>query len=236
MAFRILMLTVLILLEVSHLYGQVNLDSILHLYTEAIGGKAEWEKVKSFKLDMIGTSNSGQVLLEQYMLKPYCFKMVFHFNSANRVLTYDGLNGQILDNGKIKEMPKDMQIEMREEPDFYDELIFYQEKNYSISHEPDTLIDNKHYAKIALKKSDHDIQYYYLNLENHLVEIVEEYSEEEKFKGTLFKTTFSAYQKIDQILFPKRMSLYGNDILLVDYDITKVILNPELSKSDFRLE
>ena len=232
---KVLLLLFFYLFEIGVPFAQINVDSLIENYTIAVGGKKEWRKIRSFHLKMIGRSGNRAAKVENHMLKPHCFKITFHFPSGKRVLSYFGTSGQILDEGEIKPMPEDMQIEMREEPDFFDELLFYKEKGYRAEYLLDTIIEEHYYHKISLYKSGKDIQFYYINKANNLVEIVEEYSEEEKYEGVLFKTTFPSYKRVDKILFPNKMLLYGDDRLMVDYEITELILNPKLKMSDFFL-
>ena len=220
----------------SNSFSQSKALQALDAYIEKVGGKEAWVDIQSFKLELTSTARGLTKPVDHYMLKPFCFKMVFRYPSGDRILSYDGTKGQIYKEGKVIPMPEDMQIEMREEPDFFDELIFYKEKNIPIEVLRDTTIAGRSYHKFALIKSPVDTQYYYINKDNHLLEMVEETSEEVKWEGTLFKTTFMEYQKVDNILFPKLMDLHANDKIMNKYTIDKVILNPELSMEDFDLK
>lgn len=215
------------------LIAQNQADTLVQQYTEKIGGKKAWKKIHAFHVEMWGRTPKQQARVEHFMLKPDCFKIIFHFASGKRTLSYSGKTGYIEDKGVIEIMPADMQVEMREEPDFFDELIFYKEKDYPLVFLQDTVINEQNFAKLALQKPENDTQFYYINRHTQLVEIIEEYSTEVKYAGTLFKTTFPEYQAVGNILFPKKMDLYGNNELIVNYTITSVVLNPKLKKKDF---
>ncbi len=213
--------------------AQSTSEVIIASYVKEIGGKDNWGKIHSFKLDMNGTSGSRSAKVQHYMLKPDKYKIVFNFPIVKRSLIYDGNDGSISENDVARPMPKDMQVEMREEPDFYYELIFYKQKNYQLERLNDTLINENWYWKFALRKSEKDIQWYYINKANNLLEIIEEYSKEKKHEGTLFKSVLGAYEKVNNILFPMKLDLYKNDALWIQYTVEKAHLNPELSSKDF---
>ncbi len=217
----------------SSLYAQYSSEQILDRYREAIGGEEAWRHIKSFKIEMEGESDSQKAKVEHYMLKPHFYKMVFNFPNLKRTLTYYGTEGKILINNEITPMPDDMKIEMREEPDFYDELIFYDEKGYGLEKLKDTIIEKTLYWKFALIKNPEDTQFYYINKANYLLEIIEEYSEEKKHKGVLFKTTFDNYKEVGNVLFPMQMDLYKDNDLWISYTLKKVHMNYSLSADDF---
>ncbi len=210
-------------------------DSLLDSYIEKVGGKEAWGAIKSFKLEMIGEFGDHMSVSEHYMLKPHCYKIVFTLSSGSEILTYDGEKGQIGRQGTLEKMSSGMRYEMHEEADFFDELIFYKERGHSMERLKDTLINDQNYAKISLHKSEWDVQQYYINTRTQLLEMVEEYSAEEQYKGVRFKTVFSEYRQEGKVLFPKKMALFGNDSLLVDFEITEVVWNPVLHLDDFRL-
>lgn len=215
--------------------AQAQTDSLLDSYIEKVGGKEAWATIKSFKMEMIGEFGDQMSVSEHYMLKPHCFKIVFMLTSGTETLAYDGHKGQMERKGVLEKMPEGMRYEMHEEADFFDELIFHKERGYSIKRQKDTLIKNQNYAKFTMHKSEWDLQHYYINTKTQLLEMVEEHSAEQQYKGVLFKTVFSEYRKVGKVLFPKKMALFGNNKLLVDFEITEVIWNPVLRLEDFRL-
>ncbi len=217
------------------IFSQENASVIIGKYAKNIGGKKAWQKIKSFKIGLTGKIGENEFESSQYMLKPNCFKVIFKYPNNERILSYNGSKGYISNNKTVKEMPKGMETEMHEEADFFDELILYKEKGYKPSLEKDTIIDNKEYYKISLYKNTKDTHWYYINKSNYLVEIVEEYSEEKKWKGILFKTILNNYQKTDNVLLPSTMLLYANNKLVTEYKINKVILNMPLTLSHFTL-
>ena len=100
-----------------------------------------------------------------------------------------------------------------------------QERGHILEYMGKEKLNGKKVFKIKLKKSDTDEQFYYLNTETYLCEMVAEYSEDVNWKGTYFKTTFADYKMVDGLLFSFKMSLYTNDELLRDYFTTEIKTN-----------
>ncbi len=230
-----LYLLILILIAVQGIWAQQSAQTIIEKYAQKIGGKKAWQALKSYHMELDGKAGENQFSSHQYMLKPNCFKMTFKYPKRLRVLSYDGISGYITNNEIPEEMSKGMETEMQEEAEFFDELILYKEKGYTTRLERDTIINHNDYYKISLYKNSKDTQWYYINKSSYLVEIVEEYSEEKKWNGTLFKTVFDNHRQVQDVKFPFKISLFANNDLLMEYSITRIELNPELSKADFKL-
>lgn len=146
----------------------------------------------------------------------------------DRIKSYDGKEGWIMRNDSIKPMPEGEDKEMAEEAEFHGELVLAKSRGHQMSYEGLAELNGQKVHKIKMAKSELDEQFYYLNPETYLLEMISEFSEDVSWKGVEFKTTFADYRKVDGLLFPFITDLYANDRLLRRFKTLEVKLNVEI--------
>lgn len=128
-------------------------------------------------------------------------------------------------NDTLKQMPEGEDKEMAEEAEFQGELVLAQSRGHQLEYLGKVDLEGKSVHKIKLQKSESDEQFYYLNPETYLLEMISEFSEDVSWQGVEFKTTFSDYRKVDGLVFPFTTLLYANDQLLRRFETEEIQVN-----------
>jgi len=186
----------------------VECSNLLERHTEAMGGKANWAKLKGYT--MTYQKESGGVL-EIKALMPDKLELKFTREGEVRQKIYDGEHGYILRNGVYEPMRKGEIIEMKEEPVYYSELIFAEDKGYELSYLGFERIDELNCPKISMQKSDVDEHIYWLHPETYLVYMTGEYSEDPAHEGIYYRTRLEDYRPVNGLMFPYKQGLIPND-------------------------
>lgn len=202
-----------------------NLESILQKHAEAMGGKANWKKLESHIIIEKGSGLNGDFTLTRRMKMPNKYRIDFDAPNKKRVKGYDGKQGWIMLNGEEKPMPPGEVLEMAEEVEFYGELILAQDRGHHVELLGTEDLKGKKVHKIKLTKSKTDEQLYYLNTETFLLEMTTEFSEDKTYEGMEFKTTFSDYRMVEDLMFPYEVTLFGNDKKLATYTVQDLKIN-----------
>lgn len=105
-----------------------TLNEIIDRHAEAMGGKAKWQQLKSWK--MAYTIEDGHTVTA-FARKPHQFKLIFKKDGQRMRKGYAGERGWTEIEGKIVPMRSVELVEMAEEPEFYEELMLYKEKGYT---------------------------------------------------------------------------------------------------------
>ena len=216
-----------------------DLQSIIDRHAEVMGGKENWRNFKTHvivhEMEVKGKKATSTLTMKM----PNKFRIDFETEGSNRIKSYDGKEGWILLNNELKEMPEGEDKEMAEEAEFYGELVLAQERGHQLDLLGKEKLNGKKVFKIKMTKSATDEQFYYVNAENYLLEMVSEHSEDVSWKGTEFKTTFDDYRLVDGLLFPFKMGLYANDELMRNYITTEIKVNvpvdDQIFNKDFNL-
>ncbi len=203
----------------------LTLQQILDKHTEAMGGKENWRNFKSHIITHHGVQDDQHYTSVLTMKMPNKFRIDLQTEGLKRIKSYDGKEGWILLNDELQAMPEGEDIEMAEEAEFYGELVLAQERGHQLELLGREYLDGAQVYKIKMTKFPTDEQFYYLNAETFLEEMVAEYSEDISWKGVLFRTTFDDYRMVDGLLFPFKMSLFADDRLLRTFDTQEILVN-----------
>jgi CubicO group peptidase (beta-lactamase class C family)/outer membrane lipoprotein-sorting protein len=208
----------------------------LSRYSDAIGGKAKWKDLKTYQMTLHDAGSNGNISYTMTMKKPNKFRMDFN-NPANRMVkSYNGVKGVISINYRNQDMSPGEQQEMAEEVNFYDELLFADELGYVTEVVGTELIDDDLNAlKIKLSKGKGDETFYYLDPKTYLPVMITEYSQDEAFKGMLFKTVLSDYREVDGLKFPFKMTLLANNRMMWSREVEELKVNPKVEDKVFEL-
>ncbi len=191
------------------LFGKgMSVNKLIDLHAEAMGGRERWRNMRSYALYQ--TRENGMEI-EAYAEKPDKFKLVFRTKDQERIKSYDGEKGWLTNNGEYEAMRPGEAIEMAEEPEFYEELIFALENGHKVDYLGTEKLDGVLTYKIKMTKSGTDEQLYWLNAETYLIELTGEYSEDSAHEGIYYKTRFKDYRSVDGAQFPFLLELIPND-------------------------
>lgn len=214
--------------------SDLTLIQILDKHAEAMGGIENWRNFQSHIIVHNSTQGERKYTSTLTMKMPNKFRIDLKTNDGfHRIKSYDGKEGWILKNDELLPMPVGEDIEMAEEAEFYGELVMASERGYDLKFLGTENLDGKEVFKIKMTKSETDEQFYYVNSKTFLLEMVAEHSEDVNWAGTFFKTTFSDYRKVDNMMFPFGMELFANDKLLRTFQTTDIQANVKIEDSVF---
>jgi CubicO group peptidase (beta-lactamase class C family)/tetratricopeptide (TPR) repeat protein len=205
----------------------------INQYAEAVGGREAWKELKSYIIKMRNAQSIGNSQLTAYMKKPGKYRIDLDNPPNKMIKSYNGFKGVVSINYRAQDMGIGEQKEMAEEADFFDELILADDKGYLTELQGTAELDGKKVYKIKLTKNKNDEQVYYLDANTYLPMMMEEYSQDENFKGVLFKTKFADYRVVDGLKFPYKITLLANDNILWDRVFEDVKVNPKVDDKIF---
>ncbi len=185
-----------------------NVDVILDAHIDAMGGTDLWKNMRTYTL--FQTRPNG-VVVTNHNRKPDEYKIVSWRDGRQRIKSYDGKQGFLSIDGNYIEMRPGEEIEMEEEPEFYEELLFARNYPYTVTRLKDERIDEKSCAVLQVVKSVVDTQMYWIDLKTSLIYMTGEYSEDPAHAGVYYKTKFYDFKKVDGYPFPFRISLIASD-------------------------
>jgi len=202
-----------------------SLQTLLAKHAEAMGGIEKWKAFTSHVI-VEKSERGGKTYTSTLTMKmPNKFRIDFQTEGWNRIKSYDGNEGWIIQNDTLKEMPKGEDLEMAEEAEFQGELVMAQYRGHQMEYLGEVDLKGKKVHKIKMTKSATDEQFYYLNPQTYLLEMISEFSEDVSWEGVEFKTTFADYRFIDGLLFAFKTNLYANDRLLREFETQEIQVN-----------
>lgn len=199
-------------------------------YVEKTGGMAHWRALESYRRVSSRTDGLQVTSISQ---KPDQFQLIFEWESHRVVKSYDGQNGWLDIDGRYEGMRPGEEIEMAEEPEFYEDLLLAKEKGFTLSYEGKQRIGKSNCHKLKMQKSVSDAQWYWINTRNLRLEMTGEFSQDPAHDGIFYTTRFEDYRQIDgyEIPFTELLMANGRDTLESHYTSTEI--NPELDAQTF---
>lgn len=210
----------------------LSLDRILDRHAKAMGGKDAWSQLHSWRIANHRTDGRRTTAMAQ---KPDQFKLIFETKDGVRIKGFDGKNGWVSRNGAPESMRPGEEIEMAEEPEFFEELMFSRENKHTLRLKGKDTLNGKSVYVIEMEKKATDVQTYYLNTKTFLIEGVAEFSEDKAWEGAYFLTRFDDYRSVEGLMFAFRWSLETKDRKPMWCTATSVELNPILLDEAFML-
>lgn len=223
--YKFIVLLLWVCLPMGVIHAQ-TLQELLDKHAEAMGGIDNW---KAFKSHIIKeqSERGGKTFMSVLTMKaPNKFRIDLETEDWSRIKSYDGKEGWIMLNDTLKPMPEGEDKEMAEEAEFQGELVLAQHRGHKLEYLGKVDLNGKSVHKIKLQKSAADEQFYYLDPKTYLLDMVSEFSEDVSWKGVEFKTTFSDYRKVDELVFPFETLLYANEKLLRRFYTKEILVNP----------
>ena len=208
-----------------------DIATIIKKHTKAMGGKKAWQNMGSYQLANPGRSGLG---VHYYAQKPNKSKYIFvQKDRPDYIKSYDGKNGWVSAFGKYETMRAGEEIEMAEEPVFYEELIFAKDNGYPVQLLGEEIINGQKTWKLQMIKSQTDTHTYWLNANTYLIEMTGEYSEDKAHAGIYYKTAFSDFREVDGLMFPFTIQLIPSDRSPITIPYSNIIVNPKISNDFF---
>ncbi|MEM8887039.1 MAG: nuclear transport factor 2 family protein [Bacteroidota bacterium] len=205
-----------------------TLKQLLDKHAAAMGGVEAWSQMQSHIIKDESERN-GKTFRSVLTVKlPNKVRIDLETKAWNRIKSYDGKEGWILRNDSLKPMPKGEDKEMAEEAEFHGELVLARSRGHQMRYEGMVELNGKQVHKIKMSKSAVDEQFYYLNPQTYLVEMISEFSEDVSWEGVEFKTSFEDYRQVEGLLFPFTTDLYANDRLLRRFKTQSIEVNAEI--------
>lgn len=208
----------------------LSLHQIIELHAQAMGGREAWRNLQSYELHS-SSANGRQTI--SYAQKPNKMRYDFLSPAGKVIKAYDGQNGWLSRNGQLEDMRPGEAIEMAEEPEFYEELIFAEEKGHELQLLGMESLPDQCVFIIQLIKSPTDTQSYWINTDTYLPHMTGEYSEDPAHAGIYYKTTFDDYREVDGLMFPFKMELIANDRTPIPFSYNKIKLNVDIPDNFF---
>lgn len=200
-------------------------------YVEKTGGIEHWRVLQSYR--RVSSRNDG-FQVTHLSQKPDQFQLIFEKDAHRVVKSYDGQNGWLEINGSYEAMRSGEEIEMAEEPEFYEDLLLAKEKGFALSYEGKEGIGKVNCHKLKMYKTANDAQWYWINTKNLRLEMVGEYSQDPSHQGIFYITRFLDYRQINGYAIPFTELLMGsgeNDTLRITYSTMEI--NPALDAMSF---
>ncbi|MCB0575871.1 MAG: M20/M25/M40 family metallo-hydrolase [Saprospiraceae bacterium] len=208
----------------------LSIDEILDKHAEAMGGRDTWKQLKTWKI--VNTTANGRKTTE-FARKPDRYKLVFEYDGNTLIKSYDGREGWLQHNGVHEQMRPGEALEMAEEPDFYDELMFAREKGYRIALKGKTFSEGQWQYHIEMNKKPGDAHQYFLNTRSFLIDRSGEYSEDPEHKGIYYQTLFRDYRPVNGMMFPRRWALQAGQNAPVWRTVKQIQINLPLKDDVF---
>ncbi len=195
-------------------------------YIETVGDLAHWETLQSW--ERTSTRKDG-LRVTSIAKKPDQFQLIFQWDQNKVIKSYDGQNGWLERNGVYTAMRPGEEIEMAEEPEFYEDLVSAHEMGYELYYEGKEKLGKVKCDKLRMTKSDHDEQWYWINRKTHMLEMVGEFSEDPAHDGIFYTTRFEDYRNVDGFLIPftEHLIRNGTDTTSIYYSTMHVNPGPE---------
>ena len=220
-----------------NLFGQrrdpISLDEILDHHIEAMGGMELWSNLETYTLHQ---SRPNGMRVINTCRKPDEFRIFSVLNDRQRIKSFDGREGFVSINGSYEAMRPGEEIEMKEEPEFYEELVFARQLGHQLEYLGKEKVDDVICHKVNLIKSTSDTQSYWLNSESFLIYMTGEFSEDTAHDNIYYKTKFFDFQNVEGYLFPFKLQLIASDNRSFDMLYDSIFVNEVFSDNHFQYQ
>ena len=218
-----------------------SVDEIIQLHIKAIGGEKAWLAINTIEINSV-TNNDGSILESTKRIeKNKNYKLDIHY--LDRLSGTESKKNDnhyyilISENGAWKYLPENLnhsvytmnsnEIEYyKDEFDFLDPFINYQQKNSTINMMPIEYINNEEYYKFRIKYNTGKEEFIYINTKTNLI-----------YKRILINSEIESWSEIAEyqilpngIIFPKHIQTN-----IGKTTIESVKINPIFDKSIFKI-
>lgn len=212
--------------------SSLTTNQILDRHAQAMGGKKAWANLHTWRIANTRTDGRRTTALSK---KPDQFKLIFETKEGVRIKGFDGKKGWVWTDGISSPMRPGEEIEMAEEPEFFEELMFCRENKHLVRLKGQDTLNGKSVFVLEMEKKPTDVQTYFINAETFLIEGIAEFSEDKAWDGVYFLTRFDDYRSVEGLMFAHRWSLETKDRTPLWFTATSIELNPILLDEAFML-
>ena len=217
-----------------------NVDAVIKKYFDFIGGKKNWEKVKTLKTS--GKYNYGGIEFPftTYSKAPNLYKFIVPLEGKYYAQAFDGEKGWKIDAFKNETTPTMLTGKaarsMANEADveLQDAFIDYKRKGFRVTLEGKDTVDGKNCVTIKLMRQDGNVETYYFDELTYALVMKVSPSKNTELQGTILNTLYSDYRNVNGIKIPFRSSSKSNDQLILEVTIEKAEANVAIDSKEFQ--
>lgn len=218
-----------------------NADDVIKKYVDFIGGKKNWEKVKTLKTS--GEYNYGGIKFPftAYAKKPNLYKFIVPFQGKYYAQAFDGKQGWKIDAFKNETSPTLLTgksaLAMANEADveLEDAFIDYKGKGHQAILEGTDTVDGKNCISVKFIRASGDAETYYFDERTSALVMKTAPSKNAELQGTMLNTSYSDYRSIKGIKIPFKSVSKSNDQLILEISIEKVEVNVAIDDREFQV-
>jgi len=216
-----------------------DVDAVIKKYVDFIGGKKNWEKVKTLKTS--GKYNYGGIEFPftAYSKAPNHYKFIVPLEGKYYAQAFDGEKGWKIDAFKNETAPTMVTGKaarsMANEADveLQNAFIDYKRKGYTATLEGKDTVDGKNCVAIKLIRQDGDSGTYYFDEITHALVMKVSPSKNTELQGTILNTLYSDYRIVNGIKIPFKSLSKSNDQLILEVTVDKAEVNVAIDNKEF---
>jgi hypothetical protein len=231
--------SILIFLLPCYLSAQ-KADDVVKKYVAFIGGKKNWEKVKTLMTS--GKYNYGGIEFPftAYAKAPNLYKFIVPLEGKYYAQAFDGKSGWKIDAFKNETSPtmltgKPAQSMANEaDVELEDVFIDYKRKGHTVTLERKDTIDGKICVGVKLMRRNGDVETYYFDEGAFALVMKIAPSRNAELQGTLLTTMYSDYRGVNGIKIPYKSLSKSNEQLILEVTIEKAEVNATIADREFQ--
>ena len=216
-----------------------NVDAVIKKYVDFIGGKKNWEKVKTLKTS--GKYNYGGIEFPftAFSKAPNYYKFIVPLEGKYYAQAFDGEKGWKIDAFKNETVPTmltgKVARSMANEADveLQNAFIDYKRKGYTATLEGKDTVAGKNCVAVKLMRPDGDAETYYFDEHTHALVMKVSPSKNTELQGTILNTLYSDYRIVNGIKIPFKSLSKSNDQLILEITMDKAEVNVAIDSMEF---
>jgi len=222
-------------------YGSAQkADDVIKKYIAFIGGKKNWEKVKT--LTTSGKYNYGGIEFPftAYAKAPNLYKFIVPLEGKYYAQAFDGEKGWRIDAFKNETTPtmltgKAAQSMANEaDVELQNAFIDYRRKGYGVTLEGKDTVEGKNCFSVKLMRRDGEVETYYFDELTYALVMKVSPSKNTELQGTILNTLYTDYREVNGIKIPFRSLSKSNDQLILEVTIEKAEVNVAIEDKEFQ--
>jgi outer membrane lipoprotein-sorting protein len=217
-----------------------NADAVIKKYIDFIGGKKNWEKVKTLKTS--GKYNYGGIEFPftAYSKAPNHYKFIVPSEGKYYAQAFDGEKGWKIDAFKNETAPTMLTGKaarsMANEADveLQNAFIDYKRKGYTLTLEGKDTVEGKNCIGMKLMRQNGDVETYYFDELTYELVMKVSPSKNVELQGAILNTLYSDYRDVNGIKIPFRSISKSDDQLILEVTIEKAEANVAIDDKEFQ--
>lgn len=217
-----------------------NVDQVIKNYIKFIGGKKQWEKVKTITTSGEYDYGGMKFPFTAYAKAPNLYKFIVPLNGKYYAQAFDGTKGWKIDAFKDETTPTLLTgkaaLAMANESDveLEDPFINYQSKGHRAMLEgKDTVLNNVCF-KVKFIREGGEEETYYFNDKTFQLIMKKAVSKNVEMEGAVLSIAYSDYRDVDGIKIPFKAVSETNGQTILTITIDKAVLNQPIDNKEFQ--